>query len=50
MSIWCFPIEPSPQATKCELCGRAIEQPGSLGRLARICRSCLSKTPEKQAA
>lgn len=47
MSIWCLPIEQSPHTTKCEICGREIEQLHSFGR---ICRSCLVYTPEKQAA
>lgn len=50
MSIWCLPIEQSPHTTKCEICGREIEQLHSFGRLTRICRSCLVYTPEKQAA
>jgi len=50
MSVWCLPIQQSPQTTKCEICGREIEQLNRSGRLARICRSCLTRTPEKRAA
>jgi len=50
MSVWCLPIQQSPQTTKCEICGREIEQLNRSGRLARVCRSCLTRTPEKRAA
>ncbi|HEY5160321.1 MAG TPA: hypothetical protein VII83_04535 [Gaiellaceae bacterium] len=50
MSIWCLPIQQSPQTTKCEICGREIRQLSGSGRFKRICRSCLANTSQKRAA
>jgi ribosome-binding protein aMBF1 (putative translation factor) len=50
MSIWYLSIEQHLHAAKCEICGREIEQLSRTGRFARICRSCLIRTPEKRAA
>jgi hypothetical protein len=49
MNVWCLPIR-DPQRTRCEICGREVEQLARSGRLRRICRSCLTRTPEKRAA
>lgn len=51
MSVWCLPIELHPQAVKCKICGREVEQQLSRsGRFEQICRSCLVHVPEKPAA
>jgi len=49
MNSCCLPLR-VPQAMKCEICGREVEQLNRSGRLTRICRSCLTHTPEKRAA